>query len=107
MILDNIELKSLNYLIHIHQIDIILSDIFDTIICRKVHPESIKQLVAARLNILFPGISPTDFYQIRRNAEQYCYSKYKTSYGEKEINYPYLISTIYELLKKNIIQIFF
>ncbi|WP_342146927.1 HAD-IA family hydrolase [Rickettsiella endosymbiont of Aleochara curtula] len=100
MILDNIELNSLNYLIHIHQIDIILSDIFDTIICRKVHPESIKQLVAARLSILFPRISPTDFYQIRKNAEQYCYSKYKISYGEKEINYPYLISTIYELLKK-------
>ncbi len=100
MILDNIDLKPLNTIIHNHSVDIIISDIFDTIICRKIHPESIKKLVANRLNILFPEISSKNFYLIRKKAEHYCYEGSKIAYGEKEINYATVISTVYELLKK-------
>lgn len=100
MILDNIDLKPLNTLIHNHSVDIIISDIFDTILCRKTHPESIKKLVATRLNILFPEISSKNFYLIRKKAEHYCYEHSKIAYGEKEIQYATVISTVYELLKK-------
>lgn len=100
MILDNLDLKPLNILIQKHSFDIITSDIFDTIICRKIHPENIKKLVAARLNTLFPEISSKSFYQIRKKAEHYCYEHSKIAYGEKELNYATVISTVYALLIK-------
>ncbi|TLY47977.1 MAG: hypothetical protein E6K54_03195 [Gammaproteobacteria bacterium] len=100
MILDKINLNPLNILIDNHSIDIVISDIFDTIICRKIHPENIKKLVAVRLNTLFPEISSKNFYQIRKKAEHYCYESSIISYGEKELNYAAVVSTVYELLKK-------
>lgn len=106
MILDNIDLKPLNTLVHNHSVDIIISDIFDTILYRKTHPESIKKLVATRLNILFPKISSKNFYLIRKKAEHYSYEHSKIAYGEKEIQYATVIFTVYELLKKNTPQRF-
>lgn len=100
MILDTIDITPLDSYIKDHHIDVIISDIFDTILCRKLHPENIKKLVAARLTELFPEISESAFYHIRQNAELYCYEKSALIYSEREINYPHLICTMYELLKK-------
>lgn len=99
-ILDNIDFKPLDSLIHKKAINIIISDIFDTILCRKVHPETIKKLVAAQLTNLFPEISTSDFCYFRKKAEHYCYKKSEISYGEREFNYAYLVTIWYKYLKK-------
>jgi predicted HAD superfamily hydrolase len=98
MILDTIQVKKINTLLSKHKINIIMSDIFDTLLCRRVHPEHIKKIIAFHLNKIFPEITATKFYKVRQFAELECYKKSNVLYGDSEIIYPLLISRIYEIL---------
>lgn len=99
MILDTLDIASINHFVLKHHIEIIISDLFDTILCRRVHPEQIKKIVAARLSDCFDGISELEFYQLRQKAEAFCIEQSKVRHGEQEIRYFDLIKTLHGMLK--------
>ncbi len=61
MILDIIDFAEIKSYLSEKKVETILSDIFDTILCRTTHPEVIKKIVAARLNDHIDSIPKTAF----------------------------------------------
>ena len=99
MILDQQHFVSLEKKIEENKIEIILSDIFDTLICRKVHPEFVKKLVSTQL-AEWLTLEPERLYQERAELEITLYAEAEAEVGEKEFKYATFVNRYYDRLSR-------
>lgn len=83
--------------------DVLLTDLFDTLVFRKVEPEFVKKIWANHICKLFElNISMIELYTCRNKVESELYSKSLSNNNEGEITYQEIMSSVYEQLKKQI-----